>query len=286
MASKTEDVIELKPAEWSGVAGERWAASLDKYETMLADAGEALIAHAAFMPGEKVVEIGCGGGATTRTIAGKIAPGGQVTGVDISPALVALSAERAAAAGIDNATFIAADAGTVTLDNGPFDRLTSRFGIMFFADPPAAFANLRALLKKGGRADFAVWAPPAENPAVSALPKVAAAHLNLPKPDPRAPGPFSLSDPEYFRGLLKGAGFIDVTMEKWGGNVHVGGRVNAAQAAAFAMNSSMLADVVAEQPAETREAIQADLEALFAPFDGPDGVAVPSAVWIVTAYAP
>lgn len=286
MASAPDDVIQMKPSDWSGAAGERWANNLDNYETMLSEAGEALLDHAALTPGLKVAEIGCGGGAVSRAIARRIAPDGMMVGVDISPVLVPLCEERAAAAGIANARFVTADAGSVRLEDAPFDRLLSRFGIMFFRDPPAAFANLRSLLKSGGRADFAVWAPPAENPAVSALPKAAGRHLNLPPVDPLAPGPFSLSDRDHFHGLLAGAGFSGITFDKWHGDVHLGGKVGAREAALFAMNSSMLADVVAEQPQATQDAIIADLQAMFEPFDGPEGVAIPSAVWLVTAIAP
>ena len=286
MAGAPDDVIQMKPSDWSGAAGERWANNLDGYEAMLRGAGEALLDHAALAPGMKVAEIGCGGGAVSRAIAGRIAPDGMVVGVDISPVLVPLCRDRAAAAGIANASFVTADAGSVTLDDAPFDRILSRFGIMFFRDPPAAFANLRALLKRGGRADFAVWAPPAENPAVSALPKAAAKHLNLPPVDPLAPGPFSLCDRDHFNGLLAGAGFTGIAFEKWQGDVHLGGKVGARDAALFAMNSSMLADIVAEQPEAIREAIIDDLQAMFEPFDGPEGVAIPSAVWLVTATTP
>lgn len=285
MASTTDAAIEVKPAEWSGAAGERWAINLDRYEAMLAEAGSALLARAEFSPGLSVVEIGCGGGAISRAIAAEVGGEGEVIGVDISPALTAVSAERAADAGVGNARFITADATEVSLD-APVDRLVSRFGIMFFRDPPAAFANLRRLLKSGGRADFAVWAPPAENPAVSALPAMAARHIALPPSDPTAPGPFSLSDPEHFVRLLDAAGFSGTTMEKWQGNVHVGGGVGVDEAAQFAMKSSTLADVVAELSEELRQAILTDIRSLFAPFDGPDGVAIPSAVWMVTTYAP
>jgi SAM-dependent methyltransferase len=280
------DPIELKPAEWSGAAGERWAVNTDKYETMLADAGEALLAAADLTPGLSVVEIGCGGGGITREIGARVAPGGAVVGVDISPALTALAGDRARAAGLDHVSFVTADAGADPVAGGPFDRVMSRFGIMFFRDPPAAFANLRAMVKSGGRADFAVWAPPAENVAVSAMPVVAARHLNLPKPDPRAPGPFSLSDPEYFTGLLEQAGFTDVAMTKWQGNVYFGGKATVTEAAEFALNSSMLADVVQDQPEPVKAAMRSDLEALFAPYDGPDGVAAPASVWLVTARVP
>lgn len=284
IAVAAREPIIIVPAEWSGGAGERWAANLDKFEAMLAMVGDALITHADFAPGESVVEIGCGGGAVSRAIAAKVGPEGRVTGVDISPALTAVAAERSV--GMPNVSFVTADAGAATLADAPFDRLTSRFGIMFFRDPPGAFANLHAQLRSGGRADFAVWASAEENKWVSALMAAAGRHLNLPKPVPRSPGPFALEDTEYFAGLLSGAGFKSITVKHWQGDLPVGGvGSNAYEAAAFAMNSASLAEVVAEQSPEIQAAIRADLVKLFLPFEGPEGVLMPAGVWLVTATA-
>ncbi|WP_240344828.1 class I SAM-dependent methyltransferase [Novosphingobium sp. THN1] len=139
----------LKYEDWAGEMGARWLANLTGFESTIAPAGEALLAQAAYQPGERVVDIGFGGGATSLAIAQAVAPQGEVVGIDISPDLAAATARRAAAAGIANARFICADAATVALPEMPFDRLCSRFGSMFFSEPVPAFANLRGLLKAG-----------------------------------------------------------------------------------------------------------------------------------------
>jgi len=143
---------------WAGPMGERWLANLDRFETMITPIGEALLAEAGFAPGERVVDIGCGGGANTLQIAAKVAPGGSVTGLDISPALVKACAARARAAGVTNANFVAGDAAVAKLPETGFDRLFSRFGVMFFTDPHAAFANIHGFLRGGARLNFAWFA--------------------------------------------------------------------------------------------------------------------------------
>ena len=285
MSTAPLPTVELQPPEWSGVAGERWARHIDRYETMLAPIGDELLARAELVPGLSLAEIGCGGGGVSRAAAARVGPDGHVLGIDISPTLTTLATERATAAGITNLAFRTADAGSAGAGGESFDRLLSRFGIMFFNDPPAAFANLRRLLKPGGRADFAVWAPPAENRSISAIAQIAGRYLAMPKPEPHAPGPFGLDDPDYFSGILAGAGFSDTRIEKWAGKVKVGGGGSPADAAEFVMTSSALAEMLAEQPETIRQQIRADAERFFADYDTADGVVMPVSVFMVTSHA-
>ena len=165
----------------------RWLANLNDFESTIASVGDALLARAAYSAGEHVLDIGCCGGATSLAIAEAVQPGGEVLGIDISPDLIAATTRRAAAAGIANARFVCADAASVTLPDSPYDRLFSRFGSMFFADPISAFANLRKLLDLGGRIDLAVWGPPQQNPWMLEGMAVARRHVELLAPLPRAP---------------------------------------------------------------------------------------------------
>lgn len=165
-------------------------------------------------PGERVLEIGCGPGTTAIELAKRVAPDGEVVGVDISPAMVAAATRRAAAAGSANLRFFATDAQTGDLGQG-FDAAYSRFGVMFFLDPVAAFANVGRSLRAGGRLACAVWGPLGDNPWMF-VPTLAAgpvlkAELTVPGAD--EPGPFSLADRDRVASVLSQAGLVDVGVE-------------------------------------------------------------------------
>ncbi|HWL47253.1 MAG TPA: class I SAM-dependent methyltransferase [Sphingomonadaceae bacterium] len=267
--------------EWSGAMGEKWLANLDRFEGMIAPVGAAFLDHAGFRPGERVVDSGCGGGGTTIAIAEAVGPSGEVLGIDISPALVAAARKRAA--GLAHVRFRQADAATVTLEEPPFDRLFSRFGSMFFPDPAGAFANLRRLIRDGGRADFAVWAPARENGCIAGMMEVLARHIELPAPVPHAPGPFSLDDPDYVRPLLLGAGFTRVDFTRWNGEQLIGGAgATAGEAADFALSALSFADALADTP-DVAATVRNELQALFAAHQRPAGIAMGGAAWFVTA---
>jgi protein-L-isoaspartate O-methyltransferase len=272
--------------EWQGTAGERWAANVDHFEVMLADIGAALLDHADFTPGEHVVEIGCGGGGFTRQMAAQVAPGGTVLGLDISPTLVELATVRATLASVRNVRFVADDAQTGMPDAAPFDRLVSRFGVMFFADPAAAMTNLHAMLKPAGRLDFAVWAPVAGNLWGSAMMEVGRKHLALTPPDPRGPGPFAFSDTEYLTSLLLGGGFTSVRFETWNGYVHIGTPgCSAEDVAELSLATGPLAEPFNQAHDTARSAVRADLSALLQPFLTAEGAAIPASVHLVSAEA-
>jgi SAM-dependent methyltransferase len=164
-------------------------------------------------PGERVLEVGCGPGSTAIELATRVAPDGEVVGVDISPAMVAAATRRATAAGVDNVRFVAANAQTEDLGDD-FDAVYSRFGVMFFDDPATAFANIGGSLHAGGRLACAVWGPLTDNPWMF-VPTLAAAPVlqaELTIPGPNEPGPFSLADEAITTALLDGAGFSEVTI--------------------------------------------------------------------------
>jgi hypothetical protein len=138
-------------------------------------------------------------------------------------------------------SFRCADATTVSIDGPPFDRLFSRFGLMFFQDAHAAFANLHGLLRAGGRADFSVWSPAREIPWISQVMGIIGRYVDLPAPTPRAPGPFALDDPDYIRDLLGGAGFSGIRIDTWAGEQPIGGPgANPEQATAFVLDAMSL----------------------------------------------
>jgi SAM-dependent methyltransferase len=263
--------------------GRRWLHHLDQFESMISPVGEALLTRANYQPGERVVDIGGGGGDSSRSIARRVAPNGSVVSVDISPELTAESQRRANIAGIVNATYIVADAATLTLP-APCDRLHSRFGSMFFAEPAAAFRNLGMLLRAGGRADFGVWAPAKDNAWVSELMGVMRKHIELPKPEAHAPGPFALDDPDYFGGLLKQAGFVDLDFHLWHGTQFIGGAgARASQAADFILQATHFGEAISEQLAQVQQLIKDELLAMFRTHETVQGVAMQANAWMVSA---
>ncbi|MEJ2409989.1 MAG: class I SAM-dependent methyltransferase [Novosphingobium sp.] len=277
----------LKYEDWAGEMGARWLANLKGFEGTIAPVGEALLARAAFAPGERVIDLGCGGGATTIAVALSVVPGGSVLGLDISPDLIAATTRRALQAGVRDASFVCADAATVTLPDAPYDRLVSRLGSMFFYEPVAAFANLRAQLRPGGRIDLAVWGPPAENPWMTAGMAVARQHVEMPAPVPRAPGPFAFEEIDYLREVLDGAGFSYVDVGVAAGELPVGGIcATAEEARAFATNAMAFGQVLLDYPPEVQAAAAADLTALYARHYRPgEGVMMDYSAWLVSATA-
>jgi len=277
----------LKYEDWAGEMGARWLANLNEFEATIAPIGEALLSHAAFAPGERVIDLGCGGAATTIAIARAVAPEGCALGLDISPDLIAAATRRAGQAGVPNAGFVCADAASVTLPDAPYGRLFSRFGAMFFAEPVPAFANLRAMLEPGGRIDLAVWGPPPRNPWMTDGMAVARQHVEMPAPVPRAPGPFAFEDVGYLREVLVGGGFGDVSITELTGRLAVGGvGASAERASAFARNAMAFGQVLLDYPSDVQEAAARDLTALYQRHYRPgEGVMMDYCVWLVTARA-
>jgi SAM-dependent methyltransferase len=287
--AEQQDGLHLEAELWAGPMGERWLAHLESFEATIADIGEAGIAAAAFLPGERVIDIGCGGGATSLAIARLVGPAGSVTGLDISPVLTAAASERARGAGVDNVRFITGDAATATVAEPPFDRLFSRFGVMFFGDPHGAFAHMHGFLRPGGRLDFICWGPVAENAWVAELGAVISAYASPPDgppPSPRAPGPFAFAEPGYVREILQAGGFSQVEISPWRGGQYMGGRGSDPRAAArFATEALPFGDALSALEPNLRQRAQEDLEAMFARHLTPEGVNVPSMAWFVYARA-
>lgn len=276
----------LAADDWAGDAGARWLSQLDRFESMIVPVGDALLAQAAFAPGERVVDVGCGGGWTTRRIAKAVGPGGLALGVDISRDLVSEATARAAAEGLENIRFLARDAATTMPSEAPFDHLFSRFGCMFFPEPYAAFANLRRMLRDGARLDIAVWAPAFENDWTRRIMAVVGEHFDLSAPTPRAPGPFALGEIDYLNDLLERAGFEGMTVEAWEGDQAIGGvGADPEGAAHFVLGAMHIGDLVRDRSPEVRAAVEAGLVHLFEQHRGPDGVRMGAKAWLMTAAA-
>lgn len=271
---------------WAGQSGERWLANVDAFEEMIKPVGDALIKHAACRPGEQIIDVGCGGGAVSREFAKRVGATGLVTGLDISPALVAEASRRAKSAGLANARFVTGDAATIALPAPLVDLVVSRFGVMFFSKPNDAFTHIRGFLKPGGRLAMACWASPKENLWMLELRNVIGAHLELPPPEPRAPGPFAFSEQAYVQEILKTSGFKDVSILNWRENLVVGGAGNDAEAAAsFLLRGMSIAQFADEVPQAVRDAIRLELVERFKQYETPQGVQMPASVWMVQSRA-
>jgi len=198
---------------WNGAGGDAWVEMQPVLDRMLVGFEEMLAEAAVERGAERVLDVGCGAGATTLAIARRLGSGAVCTGVDISAAMIAAAKERAA---YDDhpPRFLLADAATHSFGEAEFDLLVSRFGVMFFADPVAAFARLRDAVAVGGGLRFIAWRAPEENPFMTTGAR-AAAHLlpELPPPEPGAPGPFAFAAAGRVEEVLTGGGWTEIEVE-------------------------------------------------------------------------
>ena len=196
---------------WSELAP-TWLALEDQLEEVGGPPGTLAMDRLGLLPGQRVVDLGCGPGRTTLELAARVGPGGQVVGVDISAEMLARGRERAARLGAGNVEFVHADAQVHDFGRARFDAAYSRFGVMFFSDPVAAFANVRRALRPGAALSFVCWQGVADNEWML-IPGAAAAEVTgtlPPMPGPDEPGPFSLADPGRVHAVLGAAGFGSV----------------------------------------------------------------------------
>lgn len=262
---------------WDGDAGGVWTDAQAQMDALLKPLSDVAVARAAAHAGERVIDVGCGCGDTSLALA---AAGAAVWGIDLSAAMLERARERAEGAG--ELVFTQTDAAlqAFTPDH---QLLFSRFGVMFFADPVAAFANLRTALSPDGRLVFLCWQKPRDNPWLSIA--GAAAQPFMPEPaepvDPLAPGPFAFADADRVREILHAAGFGNVNIESVQRTLNLAPDLD--QAIDFQMRIGPLARALAElDEATLAQAIAAVREAL-APHVGPGGLALGSATWLVSA---
>lgn len=269
---------------WSGKVGTEWATHADRIDIMLRPMTEVALKLAAFRFGEHVLDIGCGAGATSVEIARAVRPGGSVLGVDLSPQLIEVAQERAAAESLA-AEFIEADAGAAKFDRA-FDAAFSRFGVMFFDDPAAAFAHLRSSMRDGGRMVFVCWRSLPENTWATQPIDAVKPLLNAPLPpfDPNAPGPFSLSEANKIERVLGDARWRGVEITPWDGAIAVGGGGSVEDSADFLLRIGPCARALADGALDAALARRRLIEAL-APLHTDRGVELTAACWIVKATA-
>jgi SAM-dependent methyltransferase len=254
-----------------------WLASYDRIQRSIAGFGEAALAAAAAKPGERVLDVGCGTGSTTAELAREVTPGGHVLGVDISEPLVG----AAKAHNLANATFAAGDAATYPFEAASFDLIFSRFGVMFFGDPAAAFKNLRRALRPLGRMVFVCWRTPLENPWGLVPMRAAAPHLPpIERPGPEDPGQYAFGDRARVERILKEAGFGVPTFRTLDQQIPMGKDIPEVldNLGKFGPLARLFPEATPEQVAKAKAGIAEALK----PHVGPDGVRLAGACWLVS----
>jgi len=267
-------------AFWNGAGGRTWVARQGHTDLTLTPISDAFLGFADPRSGDRVLDVGCGCGATTLELARAVGPSGRVCAFDISSPMLEEGAARATARGISNVVWFHADPATAALE--PYDLLTSAFGVMFFGNPVEAFAHMRRAASPGARVAFVCWCSLQENPWIEVPMRAVARHLP-PRPErrPHAPGMFAFADPEHLSSVLRSAGWARPQLEKLEVELDIaaGGGIEAAvmQSTQIGAVHSWLRDqaedVVSAAVASLREALMAHVQG--------DAVRLPAAVWLV-----
>jgi ubiquinone/menaquinone biosynthesis C-methylase UbiE len=269
---------------WNGPGGQRWADRQEAQDILLAPILDILVDRAKPAAGERVVDVGCGSGATSFAFARKVAPSGHVLGVDVSGPMLA-RARHSSAAGL-SVDFVLADATVYRFDAASFDLVASRFGVMFFAEPAVSFGNLRRALRPSGRLAFICWREPRENPFFMTALQAAYKHVpKLPQLGPEDPGPFSFASKERVHRILGEAGFTGTAMEphNLSLDIAIGRGLEAGVQAALEIGPASRA--LQGHPVAVREAARNSIREALAPFAEGQSVPLAAAIWIVTARA-
>jgi SAM-dependent methyltransferase len=266
---------------WNGDGGERWVASADERDRILAPVADALLAVAAPTPGLRVLDVGCGCGATTLRTAGLVGDTGSVTGFDISAPMLDVARQRADVAGSTNTSFVQGDAQTQQFEPGSVDLVISRFGTMFFSDLDAAFSNIATALTATGRICFATWRPLEANEWLAVPGAALLAHADLP-PSIDGPGMFAQSDPEAIKATLRAAGCRNIAIEAADVTFTIGQTID--EAVAYLSETGpgrVLLDTIPEGAA--RDAAIADVHASLAGHHDASGVRLGGGIWLISA---
>jgi SAM-dependent methyltransferase len=268
---------------WNTVAGPRWVGLAGYVEKRVEKVNDLLLARSAVAPGQKVLEVGCGTGAATVPLAEAVGDTGEVVGIDISEPMLAAARERISQSGLRNVTLLRADAQVHAFEPDCFDLIASRFGVMFFADPTAAFRNLLGAMHPGGRLCFACWATLEENRHWLIPYEVALRHLGPPAPKPpHAPGPLAFSDPEYLRSVLERAGCRDIEIRRETPEIIGGSPREEAEHALIMGPSGRL--IEEKKPRDNvRELIKQEMTEAFAAYAKGREMVLPSTIFLVTA---
>jgi ubiquinone/menaquinone biosynthesis C-methylase UbiE len=269
-------------AFWNGPGGHTWVARQEHTDITLAPVMEALLAFATPHTGERVLDIGCGCGATTLEFARAVGPVGRVAALDISGPMLAEGKARAKAAGIANIAWQQVDPVMAALD--AYDLLTSAFGVMFFGDPVGAFANVRGAASPGARMAFVCWRALAENPWMEVPMKAVSRHLPpRPKAVPNAPGMFAFADPERVSEVLNAAGWKEPRLEKLDLDLDIAAGRGLEEAVDQSTKIGAVNSWLRNQPTDVVSAAIASVRAALAVHLDGARVRLPGAMWLVSS---
>jgi len=283
MAEAALDANAAQRRYWNTVAGPRWVASPGFRERRNQESLGLLMARLGLGGGESVLEIGCGTGALTLPLAEAVGEQGRVVAVDISEPMLGAARQKVAERGLSNVTLHSGDAQVFAFEPAAFDLAISRMGVMFFADPAAAFRYIKGALKPSGRLVFACWAPLAENRHWLISYDIALRHLGPPAPaSTNEPGPLAFGDPDYIRRILAAAGFAEIAVERAHPTIICGTpEEEARQALAMGPTARLIEE---KKPDETtRQTIAREIEAAFVAEGAAGPIRLPATIFLVAA---
>jgi SAM-dependent methyltransferase len=267
--------------EWNNTTGCRWLERHEAIDRQIAPFGRRAMERANIRPGQCILDVGCGSGETILELARRVGKSGSVMGVDISHLLLERARDLAARSGLANVRFEQGDAQTFPFARD-FDAVFSRFGIMFFDDPEAAFGNLRSALRPGGLLTFVCWPAPRENQFMTIPMAAAARHITLPEPgEPDAPGPFAFADLDRVRRLLSRAGFSEIETDRLVEKVG-GGSLD--EVANMLLQLGPLSSLLDSLDEPTRSAIFGDIRCALTEFESTGRVWLDAIACLVTAH--
>jgi SAM-dependent methyltransferase len=268
--------------------GSAWALLQERTDAYLDPLGRPAMALLHLERGARVIDVGCGCGQTLLELAEVVGPSGQVLGLDISEPMLARARERTAAH--ENVSLALADAETYIFTPGSQDAVFSRFGVMFFRDPQAAFTNLRRALRPRGQVAFVCWQELARNPWAEIPLRALMARLpDAPVPGllhPGAPGPFAFADRARLETLLSDAGFSQVEIVAHSTSVHLGAAMTVDEGVDYCRQIGPASRFLADAPAERRPELLTTLREALAPHLTPRGLWMDAAAWLVSARNP
>jgi SAM-dependent methyltransferase len=286
MAAESLDANAAQCRYWNTVAGPRWVATPGFRERRNQESTALLLARLGLTGGESVLEIGCGTGALTAPVAEAIGEHGRLVAVDISEPMLGAARQRIGERGLRNVSLLHGDAQVFAFEPAGFDLATSRMGVMFFADPAAAFLNIGGALKPGGRLVFACWAALAENRHWLISYDIALRHLGPPAPGPaHEPSPLAFADPDYIRGILGAAGFADITVERAHPTI-IGGSPEEEARQALMMGPTARLIEEKQSAEDIRQTIAREIEAAFAAEASTGPIRLPATILLVAACRP